>query len=260
MVRFKFNIVTKISLTALFTAFVIIFTKLLAIQNIGAMPYIRISLGPSFIVFAGMMLGPIFGGITGLLSDVIGFFAFDTTGFGYNPLLSITYMLYGVFGGLLVYLFIKNKKIKFPIFQTIILLILNILVISFFANNNSITLYKVTYELTDPIKIGVIVGSLVISLLYLSLYYLIYETLEDDKEKILLNNISGIIFIIFLVNQIFSGSLIKSLMFEVNFVFLFSSQIIASIVEMIIGSYIVFVSYLVLKKSLKKFVRKEKDE
>ena len=255
MVTFKFNVVTKIALTALFTAITIILTRLISIQNFAPIQFIRISLGPSMLIFAGLVLGPIYGGIAGLLSDVIGFFLFDTSGFGYNPLLSITYLGYGLLPGLLIYLFRFNKKYHFPFIQLIGLLALDIFAIIFFTQNNSLTLYGKVYELNDVLRYGFIGGTILITFIYFSLYFLFSRTIKKEEEKIYLSNISAIVLITLVLFQLIIGGTIKAFMFEVDFLFLFASQVVATMIEMLLGTYLVFVLYIAMIHGFPKYIK-----
>ena len=254
MVKFKFKIVLSIALTAIFTALVIILVRFLSIQNIAAIPFIRVSLGPTFIIIAGLILGPIYGGIVGFLADLLGFFMFDASGFGYNPLISVTYLLYGLLAGLLVYIIRKNKKMKFPLIQLILFVGMLIFMTYFFSTHDYIILYKVTYELTDALKVGFIAGGLLFSMIYFFLYFAFIGTVKTEEDKVLLNNISAVLSLILISTQLFIGTAIKSAMFEVNFLFLFASQTIATLIEILLGSYIAFIVYLALKKYLKRYI------
>ena len=61
----KLDTVQKITLSGIFLALVIIFTRFLAIQYIPVIPFVRISLGPALIIFSSLLLGPVYGGIIG---------------------------------------------------------------------------------------------------------------------------------------------------------------------------------------------------
>ena len=89
---FKLRPVLKITLSALFIALTIVVSKFLPISNVFNLPFLRISLGPTLLIFASILLGPFYGALTGLLSDLVGFI-FDTTGYAYNPLFSLTSVL-----------------------------------------------------------------------------------------------------------------------------------------------------------------------
>lgn len=65
-------------------------------------------------VLAGILFGPVAGGLVGFVSDLVGCLF---SGFGYNPLFCIPPILYGVCGGLFQP-WLKNKVTLFRLFVT----------------------------------------------------------------------------------------------------------------------------------------------
>lgn len=251
--RFKLPQILKIILASLFIALVIVFSKFIPISNIFGLPFLRISLGPTLIIFASLLLGPIYGSMVGVLSDLVGFL-FDSTGYSYNPLFSLTYLMYGLIPGLLVYLLIKNKS-KFPLVQSLIFIFINIFIIVFLLNNNSISPYggKV-YELTFNTKIIIIVSMLVITILYFVIHGIIYKKLKSDDKRIVLNNISIINFITLVFVQLFIGVIVKYITYQVDIVVLIASQIVVTTIEIFISNYLNTTLYIISKKFFKKYL------
>lgn len=255
MYIFKFDQITKITLSAFMIALGIILTRFTPLQNIAIIPFIRVSLGPILIIVASLLLGPIYGSLIGVLCDVLGYFMFDTSGLGYNPLFSITYILYGLLPGLLIYLLAFNKKIKFPYIQSILFLVFLIFITIFFSTNNEMILYDKVYEITDILKNIMIIGSYLISLIYFTFYFLMYRYFKSDKDRVLLNNISTVSLITLVIAQLIVGVIIKHFIFEVDILFLYAAQIFATLIEVLIGNFIITISYNVF---IKKFVKNMK--
>ena len=108
----------KICLAGLLTALATILQKILAINYLAALPFFRISFGaPAVIVFASIFLGPFYGAAVGAFSDILGYFAFDMSSFGYMPQITLIYLLLGFAGHFVYKLFdkIKNEKAVFVI-------------------------------------------------------------------------------------------------------------------------------------------------
>lgn len=78
---------------------------------------VRISMGPVPISLAGFLLGPVFGGITGLLSDLLGQILRPQGAPHYGIMLN--QILYGVLPGLIVYL-MKRLNLKVVCFSTLL--------------------------------------------------------------------------------------------------------------------------------------------
>ena len=112
---FKTNLTTiqKICLAGLFIALIVILQKVVAINYLAFAPFVRISFGgPALIIFASVLLGPIYGGLIGAASDLLGYLIFDPR--MYPPYLQIT-AIYTLLGVASYYVFsfvysIKNRK------------------------------------------------------------------------------------------------------------------------------------------------------
>lgn len=75
--------------------------------NIGAVEGIRIGFGAFPTIFAGIMFGPLAGGIVGALGDFLGYFI-NPTGF-YFPPITLSAALGGVIPALVLRTFFKNQ-------------------------------------------------------------------------------------------------------------------------------------------------------
>lgn len=72
-------------------------------------PYIRVGFGPIPIYMAGIIMGPVAGGIVGGLADLVGFW-FNTFGFAFpNPFIFLASILRGVIPALMLMLLNRNK-------------------------------------------------------------------------------------------------------------------------------------------------------
>ena len=105
------SLTRKITLAAMLTAVSIILTRFVSIIiPLGGYPSLSIDLGSVPILLSGIVLGPIFGGIVGFTSDLIGFFT-NSRGGVFHAGFTINSILTGVIPGL-IYLFLKNKNLK----------------------------------------------------------------------------------------------------------------------------------------------------
>jgi ECF transporter S component (folate family) len=106
------RIVRKITLAALLVAISIVLTRFFGIViPLGGFPSLSLDLGSVPIVLSGIVLGPIFGGIVGFSSDLVGFNINPRGGiFHFGFMLNA--ILTGVIPGL-IFIFLKNKNLKF---------------------------------------------------------------------------------------------------------------------------------------------------
>ena len=101
----KKNITAKtITACALLGAISIVMARLLSFSTPDG---IRWSLDKFPLFLAGMLFGPVMGGLTGLTADFLG----SIMQFGFNPFLCPPAILYGVFGGLFRWYLKKNPSI-----------------------------------------------------------------------------------------------------------------------------------------------------
>ena len=127
---------TRILVKAAFlTAISIVLTRFVyTFLPIAGSQAIRLSVGEVPIILAGMMFGPIVGGITGLAADLIGVLINPQGVF--HPGFTLSSILWGVIPGLLFLIFKKNKTYekKYAPKNIIIAVTISFLVISLALN------------------------------------------------------------------------------------------------------------------------------
>ncbi len=89
---------------AVFAAISIVMARLLSIAMPGG---VRYSLDKFPLFLAGLLFGPVLGGLTGFTADFLG----SLMQFGFNPLLCLPAILYGVFGGLMRHYIMKKPSL-----------------------------------------------------------------------------------------------------------------------------------------------------
>lgn len=174
-IKTNLSTIQKISLAGLLMALTIVTQKVVAINYLAFAPFVRLSLGgPALIIFSSILLGPIYGALIGLGSDLLGYLIFDPR--IYPPYLQITaiYTLLGFasyFIFTLVFAF-KNKKLMAAI-EIVSFAIIWLLISGFVIFSKEITLFSSTYSVPLLGKILVPGISLIIfvSLVLFSLFY-----------------------------------------------------------------------------------------
>ncbi|NLB48409.1 MAG: hypothetical protein GX813_00955 [Erysipelotrichia bacterium] len=175
LIKTNLTTIQKISLAGLLMALTIVMQKVVAINYLAFAPFIRLSLGgPALIIFSSILLGPIYGALIGLGSDLLGYLIFDPR--MYPPYLQIT-AIYTLLGLASYFIFslvftIKNKKIM-AIIEIVSFAITWIIISGFVIMNEEVTLFSSIYGVPLLGKILVPVISLVIfvSLVLFSLLY-----------------------------------------------------------------------------------------
>ena len=174
-IKTNIPVIQKICLTGLFIALSMILQKVIAVNYIAAFPFIRLSFGgPALIIFASILLGPIYGALVGMGSDLLGYIAFDIKAYPLYPQITAIYTLLG-FVAYFVFSFvtsIKNRKLILGV-EIASLTAIWIAVSLFVILNNQITVMSTTHTIIPLVKVlvpvisGVIfAGLIVFSVLY----------------------------------------------------------------------------------------------
>ena len=166
------TLIQKICLSGLFMAIVVILQKVVAINYLAFAPFVRVSLGgPALIIFASILLGPIYGMLIGIGSDLLGYLIFDPR--MYPPYLQIT-AIYAFLGFVSYFVFslvysLRNTK-ALTIIEIAFVAIIWAVISLFMLLNNQITLFSSTYDLTVLSKVLVISisGAIFLSIILLS--------------------------------------------------------------------------------------------
>ncbi len=203
--------VQKICLSGLFIAVVTVLQKVLAINYIPIIPFLRISLGgPAMIIFSSIFLGPVYGFFIGAASDVLGYFILDPKMLGYFPQITAIYGLMGLLSFFIFWLFKLVKKDRLLFFiEGLVFAFLIAVVAVFLGMSTNLQLYGSTYSLllwqkiTIPCILFVLLSGLFISSILFNRKY------KKDSLPISPISISFSCFIIELIVMVIFGSLMK---------------------------------------------------
>lgn len=214
---FKSNLslIQKICLSGLFIALTTICQKVVAINYIPVVPFVRVSLcGPALIIFSSILMGPWFGLLVGTASDVLGYFIFDASGFPLYPQITAIYSLLG-FASYFVFClvrFIKNDKlilgIEFGVFAALLTFI-----ITYVFTHNSIKLYSSTYTIDMAFRIGVTVALIAFTAVLVVSILLINRFFKKKDSIFSPISISFACFISEILVMVLFGCLMKGLSF-----------------------------------------------
>ena len=251
LLKSKLSNIQKICISGLFIALLMILNKVIAINNIPVIPFVRLSIGAGALaIIASFVLGPLYGMVVVGMADVLGYLIFDPKTFGFFPTITLIYILLGVVPYFL-FCFVnqfKNKKTMKLIEYTVFLVLLGLLSL-FFTFNNQISLFGSVYSFNLTQKI------LIISGLFIVLFFNVLINLIIDKKvknENLIFNIYQVSFVSFLTELIvfvLFGSLMKSIAFGFEMFFpILISQIIISFINVPINTYLILLVLRVTKR------------
>ena len=201
------SLTSKICLAAIFMVLATICQKVLAINYIPIIPFLRISLGgPAIIIFSSILLGPWFGLLVGAGSDILGYFIFDPKNNMFFPQITAIYALLGLVSYFIFWLIkkaISEKVIKFvfPSFVGLLLIAVNLVVWLV----PTLHLYGSTYQLVLWQKFT-ITGVLVFLTAFLMVFIILFA---KKNQNINIYKVAFSLLIIEILVMVMFGTLMK---------------------------------------------------
>lgn len=226
--NYRLKPIQKICLSGLFIALTVILQKVIAINYIPVIPFVRVSLGgPALIIFSSIFFGPIYGMVIGAASDILGYLIFDPKTMGFYPQITAIYSLLGLVSFFVFWLFknIKNEKLCCVI-ELSALSLMAVEISLFFILNSEVTLYSTTYtiqlwqKICIPIVLAVLTGLLVLFL------FLMKKKINAENASMNIWQISFACFILEITVMVLFGSFMKSLAFNFNFFIIAICQLV----------------------------------
>ena len=223
----KMTIIHKISYSALFIAIGIILSRFVSLPSLFGLPFLKVSLNPSIVMFSSFYLGPVWGLLVGTFCDVFGALLVPQGG-AFNPLFTIPASLTGLMPYLLYRVFNNKFEKKYPISLIVILLIISTFITIYFSLNSSIHSEsgKKEYIIEDWLKYLMIFGSFGLSIIYIGGVILIKNKFKNAKINKYYNiyTIATSVFLTYFVFKIPVSSLIKSFVLNWHFWFVYLVQ------------------------------------
>lgn len=243
-IKTNLSLIHKITMAGFLIALGVVLNKILTISSIPILPFVKISIGGGFVyLLSSLLLGPLFGAVIGVGSDVIGYFIFDMTSFGYFPQISAIYLLLGIFPFFLFSFvrFIKNKKLMMGLEYSVFALVF-IFVSLFLFLNKRFELYGTVYTLELWIKF-VICGILLLLLFLLIFFNFRLDRKFSDQKMFNIYQVSFVTFICEIFIVMLFGTLMKSWCFGFNlFLPILMTQGILMFLNVPINSYLMMLT------------------
>lgn len=248
------TLIQKITLSGLFIALIVILQKVIAINYISLVPFVRISFGGcALLIFASIFLGPVYGLIIGAMSDILGYLIFDPKTMGFFPQITAIYTLMGGVSFFIFVLarFIKSKKAMICIeYGTFALLFTSITI--FFSLSDTITLYSSVYtielwqKITIPVVMFVLFSFLVVMNIITDCYF---KKSEDNRILFNVYQVSFACFIIEVLVMVLFGTLMKGLAFGfTTYPAILVAQILVAFFNIPINTFIISYALRITKR------------
>ncbi len=223
------RITTKtLVMTSLLTGLSIVFTRFFYFMvPLGGMPALRLSFGESPIMVAGILFGPLVGGLSGLAADIVGVIINPQGSF--FPGFTLSSILWGVVPGLLRVIFKKeDSKLDYSKLNSIVLFILLLGIMKVFVSSGTLK------NISTPVVITFSV--VLIALVFLPMF------LKGKREVDNVFSYEKVVFIISITYIIISlglNTLWLSIIFDKGFLVLFPGRLLSSFASIPIHSIII---------------------
>ena len=252
---FGYNLKTlqKVCLAGMFISLTIILQKVVAINYIPIMPFVRVSPGgPALIMFSSIFLGPIYGLVVGAGSDLLGYLIFDPKTYGLFPQITAIYAVLGFSTYYIFWLLKKFRNEKLSLFIILVVLLsLGIGASLFFILKDQVTLYSATYtfelwqKILLPISIFLLIGILFLMLV------LMKKTNKGNNDLMNIWQIGLASFVLEITVMVFFGSLMKAWAFNFNFFVIAICQIVVLFINVPLNTFLIG-TFMRLTKRFKK--------
>ena len=241
----KMSLLYKISYSALFIALGVILSRFISVPALFGLPFLKVSLTNSVVMFSSFYLGPFFGFLVGTLVDTLGAILFPTG--PYNPLFTIAASLTGLMP-YLCYVFLRKTHIedKFPIVSTILIVLLNVLLWVFFIFNDQIYSEsgRTSYELYPWLKITISIVSLVLSGVFFVALYLLNKKYKEKRfsRHYKINLIASSVFITYFIFKIPVGSAVQAFILEWEFLIILTVRMLTGFVTSFVHIFLISIA------------------
>ena len=241
----KMSLLYKISYSALFIALGIILSRFISVPALFGLPFLKVSLANSVVMFSSFYLGPFFGFLVGTLVDTLGAVLFPTG--PYKPLFTIAASLTGLMP-YLCYVFLRKTHIedKFPIVSTILIVLLNVLLWVFFIFNDQIYSEsgRTSYELYPWLKITISIVSLVLSGVFFVALYLLNKKYKEKRfsRHYKINLIASSVFITYFIFKIPVGSAVQAFILEWEFLIILTVRMLTGFVTSFVHIFLISIA------------------
>lgn len=226
---------------ALLAAVSIILTRFFSYMiPIGGLPALRIGFGNIPLIIAGMMLGPVVGGVVGVISDLVGFMI-NPMGGMFFPGFTLTAALYGIISGVLFQnLKIHKSKMNFNYINAILMVLFAGGILMLMMTTDVIVFSEGALRFNDTSALPILILMALVTALFVILPFAISSRFKHLEQKIKFDKIAFTVSITYVFNALFLNTLWLSMMLDKGFIVLLPGRIVASVVTIPIYSWIIY--------------------
>lgn len=198
---------------------------------LGGLPALRVGFGSIPLIMAGMMFGPLVGGITGVVADIVGYMI-NPMGGTFFPGFTLTAALYGVISGILFKnIKIQNFKINFNIINAIVMVLFGVGLFSLVMKSGLPT---------ESNALLIIVLMILVTALFIAIPFAISKRFKGDDRLLSFDKIAFVVSVTYVINALLLNTLWLSIMFDQGFVAFLPGRVIAAVVTIPVYTIIIY--------------------
>ena len=225
---------------ALLAAISIILTRLFSIMvPLGGLPALRVGFGSLPLIVSGMMLGPVIGGVTGIVSDVVGYLM-NPQG-AYFPGFTLSSALFGVIPGLLFKTFkIHRQKFNFNFLNAIMIMIFLIGMVWVMIGSGVIALTSRGITVSDDASFYLFAAVFVVAILFVIMPFWMSKNLKNTSGFIGLDKLSFTVMITYILISLLLNTYWLSIMFGKGFLIFLPGRVVAAIPTIPVYTFLLY--------------------
>ncbi len=236
----RLNSTSNLVKAALLAAISIILTRIFSIMiPLGGLPALRVGFGGLPLMLSGILLGPLFGGATGFVADVVGYLM-NPQG-AYFPGFTLSSSLMGIVPGLLFRtLKIQNHKFNFKVVNTIMIVafLMGLTWVTLVSQVASIT--KEGIKVSDTSSLYLFSAVFIVAILFIVMPYWLSKNLKQSSGNIDLDKLIFTVMLTYILVSLILNTYWLSIMFGKGFLIFLPGRVIAALPTIPIYTFILY--------------------
>ena len=227
--------------SALLATISVVLTRFLSLMLIlGGLPALRVGFGSIPLIISGMMFGPVIGGLTGIVSDIVGYMI-NPMGGTFFPGFTLTAALYGVIAGLLFKTFkIHKMKLNFNIVNALVMVLFGIGLVYLMFSTGTINFVDGKPLMEDTNAMPIIILMVLVTALFIILPFAMSSRLKSSKGAVGFDKIAFAVNLTYVVNSLFLNTIWLTILYDKGFMVFLPGRVIAAIVTIPVYTLVIY--------------------
>lgn len=235
---FGTSVIVKAALLATVS---IVLTRFFSLMlPLGGLPALRVGFGSIPLIMAGMMFGPVIGGITGVVADLVGYMI-NPMGGTFFPGFTVTAALYGVLAGLLFKTFkIHKMKVDFNFINAIVMVLFGLGFFWLMISTEVLTFEGGKAIFNDTSAFPIIILMVLVTALFIAIPFAMSTRFKDTTRKVGFDKVTFAVTLTYVINALILNTLWLSMMFDQGFIAFLPGRIVAAVITIPVYTLVIY--------------------